>query len=575
MLPDKGDTMKSGAIMLASLAQCFFAGWRFKQNLSRREISQATWPSSPPASGPSRGPAPEYRFTISRETTYVTSPLRADGSVDYVKALNDELSRGVTEKNNAAIPIIVAIGPNGGIGEKNRVMKVLKELHLEDLPEEGDYLIDINEYTRKIPYSQPNSLKDRRGTGKNNWPPTEPINASEDPDLAAFLEINRKPLDAIVAATSLERFYIPVVRGDEPDDTMQQNVFLLRGAARVLAARAMMRAGEGDYEGACQDLLAVHRLARLIIQRPTMMDNLIVIAIETMSSYLESGIIAAGVWNQQQLADYLTQLQSLPELKFDLGVYDRDVRYWALDTMSFIARNGWDVWAKLYPESYPKLGHIDMDFDELLRLENEMIDGLVVILKEPSLPRRKAACEGFERSLFTYAETKTPASSPYDDYLDAFGLRKAFGLLQANPHADPKGKARIMFESWNGSPYRIVELVEGAAMYSRLVKVALALEIYKARHGRYPDKLDVLAPGIIKSIPQDAFIEQPLKYVLLGGGVGYRLYSVGANMKDEGARDRYADGDDIVINGGSAATQPVTTRPATRPAESATPAPAK
>jgi len=41
-------------------------------------------------------------ITIGVETTRVTSPITAQGYPDYVAVLNEELSKGVTEGNNAA-----------------------------------------------------------------------------------------------------------------------------------------------------------------------------------------------------------------------------------------------------------------------------------------------------------------------------------------------------------------------------------------------------------------------------------------------------------------------------------------
>ena len=49
--------------------------------------------------------------TISRTTTYITEPLRADGYPDYQTALNRMASEGVTPDNNAAVAIVKLIPP--------------------------------------------------------------------------------------------------------------------------------------------------------------------------------------------------------------------------------------------------------------------------------------------------------------------------------------------------------------------------------------------------------------------------------------------------------------------------------
>src|SRR5262245_10829322 len=51
-------------------------------------------------------------FTVSPETTYVTSPLDKHGYVDYVTALNERLSKGITPESNANVLIWKALGPH-------------------------------------------------------------------------------------------------------------------------------------------------------------------------------------------------------------------------------------------------------------------------------------------------------------------------------------------------------------------------------------------------------------------------------------------------------------------------------
>ena len=62
------------------------------------------WPSFAEEAKPN---AP--RFKISKETTYFSGPLRTDGTIDYVEAFNEELSKGVTKENNAAILMLEAM----------------------------------------------------------------------------------------------------------------------------------------------------------------------------------------------------------------------------------------------------------------------------------------------------------------------------------------------------------------------------------------------------------------------------------------------------------------------------------
>ena len=58
------------------------------------------------------GKKTKLRFTVSKETTHVTTPVDKDGYIDYVAALNERLRRGVTPDNNAAVLLWKAMGPH-------------------------------------------------------------------------------------------------------------------------------------------------------------------------------------------------------------------------------------------------------------------------------------------------------------------------------------------------------------------------------------------------------------------------------------------------------------------------------
>ena len=83
---------------------------------------------------------PQTKVTISKETTYITEPLRPDGYPDYIRHLDEKLSRGVTPDNNAAVALVRALGPRELSG--NHAAEFYKRLGIEPLPEKWDYLVD-------------------------------------------------------------------------------------------------------------------------------------------------------------------------------------------------------------------------------------------------------------------------------------------------------------------------------------------------------------------------------------------------------------------------------------------------
>jgi hypothetical protein len=53
----------------------------------------------------------KFPIKIGYDTTRISGPRRADGTVDYLAAFDQQCSRGVTKDNNAAVLIAQAIGP--------------------------------------------------------------------------------------------------------------------------------------------------------------------------------------------------------------------------------------------------------------------------------------------------------------------------------------------------------------------------------------------------------------------------------------------------------------------------------
>jgi hypothetical protein len=79
--------------------------------------------------------APAKRpFVVSTETTVVLGPVRADGTVDYVAALNERGAAGVTRDQNAAVALLEVIGK----GKPKDAIVLAKARSMMGLPEAGE-----------------------------------------------------------------------------------------------------------------------------------------------------------------------------------------------------------------------------------------------------------------------------------------------------------------------------------------------------------------------------------------------------------------------------------------------------
>lgn len=71
---------------------------------------------------------------------------------------------------------------------------------------------------------------------------------------------------------------------------------------------------------------------------------------------------------------------------------------------------------------------------------------------------------------------------------------------------------------------------DGLSTFIGLTQTAMALKVYKSEHGEYPESLSKLT----WKIPDDVFSGKPFIYMKIGDG--FKLYSVGVNLKDDGGK---------------------------------------
>jgi hypothetical protein len=84
-------------------------------------------------------------------------------------------------------------------------------------------------------------------------------------------------------------------------------------------------------------------------------------------------------------------------------------------------------------------------------------------------------------------------------------------------------------------------------MKADLAQVAVALAAHRAEHKSFPETLSELAPAYLSELPCDRFSGRPLRYRREADG--YIVYSVGANLKDDGGtteEDEFGEADLVV-----------------------------
>ena len=491
----------------------------------------------------------ERHITISRETTYITSPVNEDGTVNYVAALNEMMSKGVTPENNAAVLLVRALGPD--VFTPRVRQTALQRLGIGDLPAEGSYFTELDEYQQdgaaasgRPKYGTPEwdaqyDLLDK--LLKTPWLP------EQHPRIAAWLRANEKPLSLVVEAASRPRYYVPLISPSSPPMLMNAEPysFSFRTSfplCRALAIRSMLRLRAGDVHGSLADILAVHRLGRLIAQGPTLMEQACATGIENLACETELALVADGKLTAPQAKAQLRVLDALGPMP-DISVgYDCGGRMTALDSVMMIYRGGDpDELLESIDQGAPparKGSTAALDWNYMLRTINYWYDRMAEACQGPTVRRRCEALDAVHEDLKrTTAEQKRLAI-----------VKVVLGLVGG------RGSKRwltqmitsLMLTASMPIGSSAISDHAAAAMRLELVKVSLALAAFRAEKGVYPQKLSELSPAYVKKVPADVFAERPLVYKR--DGKGYLLYSVGENMKDDGGvEDEDAGKDDIAV----------------------------
>ena len=477
------------------------------------------------------------KFTIGKETTYVTGPLRKDGTIDYAAALNEWLSKGVTPENNANVLFWKAFGPHP---EGPTIPAEFFKLLGYQPPERGDYFISL------LPY-----LKNRlRVEGRKQvdkifeqiaQATQRPWTAQEYPRIASWLKANGHPLTLVAEGTRRRYFFSPLVTPKEGgliqalDCGVQQCCFL----AQALCARAMLRVAQGRHDEAWQDLLACHSLGRLVARGGTMIDELVGVAIDSSASSADLAYLAHARLTGTQIMACLHDLKRLPHMPAVADKVNLHERFLFLETMSLLAHGGPDALAALIEDRTSKAPTLEekaalakIDWDPALRSGNREYERVVAALRLQDRQRREneldKQIEDIESRVKRMASEKKAKTIP---------------VLGSHPQL----LAGIHVGLWTAGVRKVIHASDRVTQIESNLHVAFALAAYRAEHGRYPMKLDALAPKYFRQVPQDLFSGKPLLY--RPSANGYLLYSVGVNGKNDRGRMETDDpaADDLVV----------------------------
>ena len=356
--------------------------------------------------------------------------------------------------------------------------------------------------------------------------PTQPVNFA---DVEKALRAAEPALAMLRKALTYPHMRLTNWNVDEPFSAVFPHLSQLREFTRLLSAEAFWRKRKGDLNGAVDSCVAALRLTQRIGDEPFLIAFLAQGAIFSISM----GTI------QRVLKDADPPSQAYQALLRELQAWDIDrdfVRALQMERVFVIWFCDW-IREKASRREINDLINEHGDRTEL----SVWLKGKANLIAQNELMGLR-----HYRQAIAFARKGVPY-----DWAQIDRWEKAWEQVT--------NKGRTIFDlgthkvTWH--PYALVALfiptlsavfqrVATFHALQRLGETAIALRLYRKERGRYPETLQELVPKYLPSVPIDPFDGKPLRY--RREGAGFRLWSIGENMKDDGGvegKPRWVEGD--------------------------------
>lgn len=461
---------------------------------------------------------------VSRETTWITEPLKANGDVDSVAWLNRHLSEKLRPEDNAAAALAQAIGPNAAdLEQQGEFFSKLatsppaagEKCHIAL----GEWLEDrVDEITSGLEPLVAQLEPDDRPSVYGEVP----FDSQSNPLVAEWLEEMAPVLEQVRAASRKSRWYVPRL-GDQLAGKPVPLVSEVRVVARTLAISAMRHLGHGDIEAAMHDSLAVLRLARLMGDSGSLLELIVATSLDGIGQNMVRQIVVSGRCSSAQLE---TIERSLAAIGPPPGIHARNLPADRLETIEEavnMARGAQTIdfspLRMLNPASrnrQPSKLHAASIGWNVVGLElNKGYDRIGELLDEAELEPVLAACNTLT------AEFDEPKGD---------GQSTRYALSGKNFRA--RSVARRMLKNC----MTVIEALLEAKFRQRAqldsLRAAIAIKRFRLVHQRLPVELEELVPDFLKEVPKDIWSGESLRY--RHEDDSWQVYSIGPDRKDGG-----------------------------------------
>ena len=452
--------------------------------------------------------------TLAKNTTGLTDLkyVREDGSISYVRAVNDWRSEGITPDDNAFIELMQAVGPQN-LPPSDWALAWASAAGPDVEPPTGPFLQVIQPTTNEEFEHYDQSM-------------SRPWRSDEFPQIAKYLQTNKACLDLTVTASKKNCFYSPMLVPDEAGTSMIEALLPVlqwtRELARALNMRSLNHLAHGRTQACLDDLLATRRLGYLISQKGLLIEHLVGAAIVQMAIESEVQALESGQLSKDEIEGYLAQLEALPEFNKLPDCIDLAERFYSLDALQSI-RNGDDDqidnltnWRTV--ENGPASGlSTSFDLDEAMTILNKFFDEQVDITRAPTFSEQIRLSNALEEKLSSLSASANLLTARITATI---GGNRTRGRVMGN------SLAMLMLPAVT----QVCRADTRRIAIERMAYLAFRLEKFRLENGAYPDSLDDLQLGARDALT-DPYSDKPIFYQRRDHG--YQLHVVGPNLQDD------------------------------------------
>ena len=400
--------------------------------------------------------------------------------VDVLKKVYDEFSKDVNQKDNAALEIFPLLAGRFAESKEHR-KAVLQRIGIR----ESDSLV-------LQPLGDIDQFAESHGVEANElisaMSKQRPWSRSEFPIVAEYLDENKIALDKIVVASNKPSYLSPLFSVDGKKIIGNQDIMQdeeIRGVARLLCARSMLRLTNKEYELAWSDIMAIKRLGRLVGHGSQLIHTLVGVATTNFSCEAARQFVLHASddvdWNQCR-KEWCEQLQ-VGDLTRQIDFTERLNVLQVVDGLRAASDNpalrselvemGFDYEDEVF-QSFANENSVN--YESGLENVNQFYSRLVAAVEEPSAKVRAKKVVAIKRYLQKVAR---------DSRTNRFSA-----IMTSTEKGEMLCKMQLFMFAHNGGVWQFVNFEMVCQDYQKVIGNALAVRQYVQRNGKLPKSIE-------------------------------------------------------------------------------------